>query len=156
MSMMKATQRDQPAATQTIASQAISGDAATPIGCATGAAVRSTHHSLAPLRHDETHRFVGPRRLDRTGGKEQPAIIRSTQTITRRRREANLWKHVGKIGADRCCFGDHDSAMPDGWYFPHRIDREIGSRLHRRVVVEQLGAIGLPDLLEHPPDDSAA
>src|SRR5215469_11707178 len=42
MSMMKATQRDQPAATQTIASQAISGDAATPIGCATGAAVRST------------------------------------------------------------------------------------------------------------------
>src|SRR5215467_4960533 len=52
MSMMKATQRDQPAATQTIASQAISGDAATPIGCATGAAVRSTGgllvHGLRP------------------------------------------------------------------------------------------------------------
>jgi len=56
-------------------------------------------------------------------GKEQSATIRSTQTITRRRREVSLWKHVGKIGADRCCFSDHNITMLDGRHFAHRIDR---------------------------------
>ena len=41
-SVPSSSRRNQPAATQAIASQAISGDAATPIGCATDAAVRST------------------------------------------------------------------------------------------------------------------
>ena len=104
----------------------------------------ATHHSLAPLRHDETRRFVGPRRLDRTGGKEQPAIIGPAQTIAWRRPKVSLRKHVGKVSADRRCLSDHDIAMPDGRHFPHRVDREIGCPLHRRVVVEQLGAVGCP------------
>ena len=41
-------------------------------------------------------------------------------------------------------------------HLAHRVDREIGGRLHRRAVIEDFGAIGTADLFQHPAHDPAA
>jgi len=115
-----------------------------------------TRHPFALRRHDKAHRPVRPRRLKRAGAEEEPAIIGAAQAIARRRRQASLGKRIGEISADRGRFGHHGVAMADRRYLPHRVDREIGGRLHRRAVLEQLGAIGLADFLQHPSHDPAA
>jgi hypothetical protein len=94
--------------------------------------------------------------LERAGAKEKPAIIGAAQAVTRRRRQASLGKRIGEISADGGRFGHDRVTMSDRRHFAHRIDCEIGRRLHRRAVLEQLGAVGPADLLQHPSDDPAA
>ena len=114
------------------------------------------HGLAAPLRRQEAEGLVGDGGLERPGGEEQPAVIGAAQAAAGLGREAGLREGIGQVGADRRRLRDDDVAVADGRHLAHRVDGEIGRRLHGRAEIEHLGAIRLADLLQHPAGDAAA
>ncbi len=95
-------------------------------------------------------------RLDRPGGEEHPAVLGAARPVARGGREPGLREGVGEIGADGGAFGDDRRAMDQGRDLAHRVDRLVGRPLHRLAEADDLGTVGLAELLHHPAGDAAA
>ena len=53
------------------------------------------------LRREQPERLSGRRRFHGSRPKEQPAVIRTAQLVSGRRRQPLVREHVGQIGANR-------------------------------------------------------
>ena len=118
------------------------------------AEIAVAHHCFLVLRRGEAEIAVGDRGFERPGREEQPAVIRAA--LPGRRGQPGLREGIGEIGADRWRLGDDGRAVADRRYLPHRVDREVLRRLHRRPVFQDLGAVRNRQLLQHPADDTPA
>jgi hypothetical protein len=106
--------------------------------------------------HLEAEGLVRRGCFERPGGEEQPAIVWPPKAVTRWRRQSGIGEGIGQIATDGGALGHHRLAVAKRRHLAHRIDGEVVRRLHRRAVVEQLGAIRATDLLEHPTHDATA
>ena len=111
-------------------------------------------HPLALRRRFPACGLVAERRLDRPRGEEDPAVI--IRALGRRWRKVRLREGIGEIAADRSNLRHHLSLVADRRDLPHRVERQVRLLLHGRRIIEDLGLVGLADLLQHPADRLSA